>query len=171
MTFTDFILQKFDKDFFKGRTIYDIGCHDFKETQKFLVLDARIVGLDQCIYANTPHGIDFLHENFLNWKPQEPIDILYMANVALFMKSKTIFNKIDELNPKMIMVQTMYGYPEPNWPPELLKKLYFTNADEWEEFFSMREYKTLHAKSYEKEQKDLIDTHRLFKFTEYIGQK
>lgn len=115
-TFTDNTLERFGNDYFSGRTIYDIGCHDFKETKKFLGLGVKVVGLDKCIYADNLEGIRFIQEDFLQWKPNETVDILNLANVVLFMESGKAFHKISELNPNMIMVQTMYDYPEPNWP-------------------------------------------------------
>lgn len=170
-TFTENIIDKFGREFFNNRRIHDIGCHNFKETQKFLDLGADIIGLDRCIYTDTPKGIRFIKKDFLDWEPEGEVDILHMANVVLFIENDKVMQKIADLNPKMIMIQTMYDYPEPNWPPEVLKKLYFTRSEDWTEFFEEKGYKTIDAKSYEKDQDDLGDNLRKFHFTEYIGER
>lgn len=171
-TFTDIAIERLGVEFFDERTVYDIGCHNFTETKKFLDLGAsKVVGTDKSTYAEVPEGIEFIKEGFLEWNPTESIDILHMANVALFMENDKVLEKIAKLNPKVIIVQTMYDSPDPNWPPEVLKKLYFTKADDWTTFFEERGYTTIYAESFEKEQEDLSGNKRTFRLTDYIGEK
>lgn len=131
---------------------------------------SKVIGIDKSTYTDVPEGIDFIQEGFLEWNPGESIDILHTANVALFMETEKVFEKIAELEPQTIIAQTMYDYPDPNWPPEVLKKLYFTKADDWTTFFEERGYTTIHAESFEKEQEDLNGSTRVFRLTDYIGK-
>lgn len=170
-TFTDETIERLGKDFFDGRTVYDIGCYNVSETKKFLGLGAKIVGMDKSTYADAPEGISFTQEDFLEWSQRERLDILYSKNVVLFMDSKKVSDKIAELNPNVFIIQTMYDYPEPNWPPEVLKKLSFTRAEDWTTLFEGKGYETLHAESYESQNKDMKGNVRKFRLTEYIGQK
>jgi len=169
-TFTDFVLQTYGKEYFSGRKVFDIGCYNFEKTKKFLDLGAEVYGIDRCIYGATPDGINFVQSDFLNWTPKTKIDILHASNVVQFIETPHVQKKIQELNPNLILIQTMYDYPEPNWPAEKLRPLHFTKDIDWVRYFEPLGYKTIHAKSYEQAQNDLHGVKRTFRYTEYIGE-
>ena len=87
------------------------------------------------------------------------------------MPSEELFRKIEALDPRAIVVRTMYDYPEPNWSADELKKLYFTTPEDWKQHFESLGFQTVHAQRYKTRVPDMKGRSRMFPFTEYIGMK
>lgn len=157
--------------FFKNRKVVDVGCARFAETKQMQQLGASMMGLDICKREEPPEGIDFILSDFLTWEPTEPTDVLYLSNCVLFMPTSDVMQKIDQLSPNVIAIRTMYDYPEPNWPAEELKQLYFSLPEDWSTFFEAKGYKTVFTRKYAIDTPDMRNRMRNFRFTEYIGVK
>lgn len=169
--FYQIVLEKLGQEVFQGASVLDVGCARFSESKALHSLGARVTGIDTCHREDPPEGITFVHEDFLEWRPKQPFDMLYLSNSALFMPSERVFEKVKSFQAKIIAIRTMYDFPEPNWNADELKKLYFTRPDDWTNFFEPLGYKTIHATMYETETPDMRGRTRKFRFTEYIGSK
>ncbi len=154
---------------FKGEKVLEVGCARFNESIAMRDLGAEVVAQDICYRQAPPEGVTFINDNFLNWKSDQNFSIVYLSNVALFMPSEEVFNKIKELSPNIIAVRTMYDYPNPNWDKSVLKKLYFSTPKDWEGYFKSLGYETKVNRQYEELTPDMSGVERVFHYVDYIS--
>jgi uncharacterized UPF0146 family protein len=167
--FYKIVIEQIGRERVASSKIFDVGCARFAESKVMNEMGATVIGVDICKRQEPPLGIRFIESDFLEWQPGEPIDILYMSQVALFMPTEKVIEKIKTFAPKIIALRTMSAYPEPNWPAEILKPLWFTTPNIWTDAFEAAGYETIHTALYEVDTPDMQGTQRKFHMTEYIG--
>jgi len=167
----DIAVEKLGGDAFKGTNVVDVGCMRFAVSKALRDLGAKVTGIDICEREAPPEGIAFVHADFLDWEPTEIVDVLYLSNSSQFMPTEKVFEKIKSVNPRSIVVRTMYAYPEPNWDASELLKMYFTVPEDWTAFFEKLGYETKLARKYEHDSQDFKHRDRKFRFVDYIGTK
>lgn len=158
-------------DFFRNATVLDVGCARYAESIALRDMGADVTSLDVLKREEPPENIRFVLGNFLEWQPDQAFDVAYLSNSALFMPNKDVFEKIAALQPKAIVVRTMYDYPEPNWDATQLKQLYFTKPSNWTDYFEPLGFSTMYANFYEEVSPDMLGSVRIFRVTEYIGKR
>jgi len=157
---------------FKDKSVLDVGCGgQYADSKIVREMGAFITAMDTVKKCETPDGIRFVQSDFTAWNADVPVDIVYMSNSAQFMPVESVFKKIEEINPEIIAVRTMFDYPIPNWEPPVLQKLYFTTEEDWKTRFESRGYETMLAIKYEKDANDMRGDRRHFHVVEYIGRK
>jgi uncharacterized UPF0146 family protein len=154
---------------FQGKKVLEVGCARFIESAAMKDLGAEVVAQDICYRQSPPEGVTFINDNFLNWKTNTRFGIVYLSNVALFMPSQEVFNKIKEFSPNIIAIRTMYDYPNPSWNSKASKKLYFSTPKDWEDYFKPLGYETKISRQYEELTPDMSGVERVFRYVDYIG--
>lgn len=167
----DLVQSTLGANVFRGKKVLEVGPARFSDSIALRDSGADVTALDIRRHQDPPEHIKFVESDFLSWQTEDRFDIAYLSNVALFMPANDVFKKLEQLKPKIIAVRTMYDYPEPNWTAEELKQLYFTVPTDWSNYFEPLGYATVYSRKYELETPDMRGRMRLFRYTDYIGEK
>lgn len=149
----------------------DVSCARYAESIALRDMGANVMAIDVCKREEPPQHIRFVLGDFLKWQPDQAFDVIYLSNSALFMPNEDVFAKIAALQPKTIVVRTMYDNPELNWDASQLKQLYFTKPFDWTSYFEPLGFAIIYTDLYEEVSPDMLGKVRAFRVTEYIGRR
>jgi hypothetical protein len=159
------------EDFFRNKSVLDVGARDFGYSRLMVSLGAEVYAIDRVSKFPVVDDISFEQCDLLDWNTDHQIDVLFMSNVAQFIQPEKLLPKISEIAAQYIMIRTFSDFPEPNWEAPQLRPMYFIQVDKWREFLEAQGYIVHECRAYEEQSEDLQGDIRSFRYIDIIAEK